>query len=43
MLGLAGDEFGVAAAWPLIIGIAVCSLCVAVVAHRVGADATVAG
>lgn len=38
MLGLAGDAFGVAAAWPIIIGMAVCSLGVVTVAHRVGAE-----
>jgi MFS family permease len=43
MLGLAGDAFGVAAAWPIIIGFAVCSLGVVAVAHRVGAEAVSAG
>lgn len=43
MLGLAGDAFGVAAAWPIIIGMAVCGLVVVAVAHRVVAEPVAAG
>ena len=42
-LGIAGDAFGVVAAWPIIIGMATCGLAVAAVAHRVGSTATPAG
>ncbi len=38
MLGLAGDAFGVAVAWPIIIGIAVCDLAVVAAANRTGME-----
>lgn len=41
MLGLAGDAFGVTAAWPIIIAFAVCDLGVAAVAFRFASGASI--
>lgn len=40
MLGLVGDAVGVVAAWPMILGMAICGLAVVGLAHRMDRDAT---